>query len=163
VRRNRRPRGFDSGLKHWPNNAGGRYPRASPPCRSRLRARRIGVPQCCVDPAATDAAYALSNLYLARGRFKEAADTARNFVTHRGSRRADGFLLFIRAATTLGNFDSARRTATALEEAGFPQQAAVGARSRWWLPIDAACSRQRRQRRSGRSRERIAVAPSPIV
>ena len=118
---------FDSGLKRWPNNAGGRYlaglaalqigafERAESEFRESLR----------VDPAATDAAYALSNLYLAQGRFKEAADTARNFVTHRGSRRADGFLLFIRAATALGNFDSARRTATALEEAGFPQQAAV--------------------------------------
>ena len=118
---------FDSGLKRWPNNAGGRYlaglaayqigafARAESEFRDSLR----------VDPAATDAAYALTNLYLAQGRYKEGVDAALNFVTKRGGGRADGFLLFIRAATALGNFDAARRSAKALEEAGFPQQAAV--------------------------------------
>ena len=118
---------FDTGLKRWPNNAGGRYlaglaayqvgafARAESEFREALR----------VDPAANDAAYALTNLYLAQGKYREAIDTARNFVANRAGNRADGFLLFIRAATALGNFDSARRTATTLEEAGFPQQAAV--------------------------------------
>lgn len=118
---------FDTGLKRWPNNAGARYlaglaayqvgdfARAESEFRESLR----------VDPAATDAAQMLASLHLAQGKYKDAVDAARNFVTKRGGGRADGFLLFIRAATALGNFEAARRTVETLEEAGFPQQAAV--------------------------------------
>lgn len=118
---------FDTGLKRWPSNAGARYlaglaafqlgdfARAESEFRESLRG----------DATATDSASALANLYLAQGKHKDAVDAALNFVTKRGGGRADGFLLFIRATTAIGNFDVARRTARTLEKAGFPQQAAV--------------------------------------
>lgn len=118
---------FDTGLKRWPNNAGGRYlaglaahqvgdfARAESEFREALR----------VDPAATDAAYALASVFLAQGRYKDAADSARSFVTNRGGSRYDGYLLYIRAATQLKNYEGANRTADALAAAGFPKEADV--------------------------------------
>lgn len=118
---------FDAGLKRWPNNAGGRYlaglaayqvgdfARAESEFREALR----------VDPAATDASYALASMYLSQGRYKDAADNARAFVTNRGGNRSDGYLLYIRAAIQLKNFEGAQRTADALAEAGFTKEAAV--------------------------------------
>ncbi len=118
---------FDTGLKRWPNNAGGRYlaglaayqigdfTRAESEFREALR----------VDPTATDAAFALANIYFAQGRYKEATERARSFVTNRGGSRSDGYVLYIRAATQLKNFESARRTADALATAGFPKEAEV--------------------------------------
>lgn len=116
---------FESGLKRWPNNAGGRYlaglaahqigdyARAESEFRESLR----------VDPAATDAGYALATIYMAQGRHKEAAEQARSFVSSRGGSRPDGYQLYVRAATALKNYDGARRTIDALEEAGFPAEA----------------------------------------
>jgi tetratricopeptide (TPR) repeat protein len=116
---------FESGLKRWPNNAGGRYlaglaahqvgdfPRAESEFRESMR----------VDPGATDAGYALASLYLAQGRNKEAVDIARAFVGARGGSRPEGYLVYARAATALGNYESARKTIDALEEAGFPKEA----------------------------------------
>jgi tetratricopeptide (TPR) repeat protein len=116
---------FESGLKRWPNNAGGRYlaglaayqvgdyTRAESEFRESLR----------VDPAATDAGYALASIYLAQGRNKDAAETARNFVAKRGGSRPDGYLLYARAATAMKNYESARRTIEALDGAGFPAEA----------------------------------------
>ncbi|MCX5738809.1 MAG: tetratricopeptide repeat protein [Proteobacteria bacterium] len=116
---------FDAGLKRWPNNAGGRYlagvaahqlgdfTRAESEFRESLR----------VDPAATDASYALATIFLAQGRYKDAADHARSFVTNRGGSRSDGYLLYIRAAMHLKNYEGARRTADALAKAGFPKEA----------------------------------------
>jgi len=118
---------FDSGLKRWPNNAGGRYlaglaafqvgdfPRAESEFRESLR----------VDPAATDAGYSLASLYLAQGRNAEAAETARVFVTSRGGSRPDGYLVYAKAATAAGNYDAAVRTLDALQEAGFAKEAAL--------------------------------------
>jgi tetratricopeptide (TPR) repeat protein len=116
---------FESGLKRWPNNAGGRYlaglaayqigdyARAESEFRESLR----------VDPAATDSGYALASIYLSQGRYKEAAETARHFVAKRGGSRPDGYLLYARAATAMKNYDGARRTIEALAEAGFPAEA----------------------------------------
>jgi tetratricopeptide (TPR) repeat protein len=135
---------FDTGLKRWPNNAGGRYlaglaayqvgdfARAESEFREALR----------VDQATTDAAYALANLYMTQGRYKEAAENARQFVAHRGSSRPDGHLLYIRAAIRLKNYEGAQRTADALAAAGFEQQAAI-ARAQIELAqngVDAALS-----------------------
>lgn len=118
---------FDSGLKRWPNNAGGRYlaglaahqvgdfARAESEFREALR----------VDPAATDAGYALATTYLAQGRYKEAADTARAFVTARGGSRPDGYVLYARAVAAVENYEGAKRTIDALAEAGFPKEAAA--------------------------------------
>lgn len=118
---------FDSGLKRWPNNAGGRYlaglaahqvgdfARAESEFREALR----------VDPGATDAGYSLAAIYLSQGRYKEAAETARTFVATRGGSRPEGYLLFARAAIALKNYDGAKRTIDALEEAGFKQEAAA--------------------------------------
>jgi tetratricopeptide (TPR) repeat protein len=118
---------FDIGLKRWPNNAGGRYlagiaahrigdfARAESEFREALR----------VDPAATDAAYALASTLLAQGRYKDAADNARSFVANRGGSRRDGYLLYILAATHLRKYEDARRTADALARAGFPKEADV--------------------------------------
>jgi tetratricopeptide (TPR) repeat protein len=128
---------FDTGLKRWPNNAGGRYlaglaahqigdfARAESEFREALR----------VDPAATDAAYALASIFLAQGRYKDAADSARTFVTNRGGSRHDGYLLYIRAATHLKNYEGARRTADALATAGFEKEAEV---ARAQIELEAA-------------------------
>ena len=117
---------FDSGLKRWPNNAGGRYlaglaahqlgnyARAESEFREALR----------VDPSATDAAYALASIYLAQGRTKEAAEMARLFVAARGGSRPDGYLLYVRAAIAGKNYEGAKSTIDALENAGFAQDAA---------------------------------------
>jgi len=116
---------FESGLKRWPNNAGGRY-------LAGLAAHRVGDfaraesefrEAVRADPAATDAAYALATIYLAQGRYKEAAEQSRAFVSKRGGSRPEGYLVFVRAATALGNHDGARRTIDALREAGFAQEA----------------------------------------
>ena len=116
---------FESGLKRWPNNAGGRYlaglaayqlgdyTRAETEFREAVR----------VDPTTTDAAYALAGIYLAQGRNKEAAEYARTFVAKRGGARADGYLLYVRAAIAMQNYEGARRTIDALEEAGFADDA----------------------------------------
>jgi tetratricopeptide (TPR) repeat protein len=118
---------FDDGLKRWPNNAGGRYlaglaafqvgdfTRAENEFREALR----------VDASATDASYSLASMYLSQGRYKEAAENARQFVANRGSNRFDGYLVYIRAAIQLDNFEDARRTADALADAGFAKEAAI--------------------------------------
>jgi tetratricopeptide (TPR) repeat protein len=118
---------FDSGLKRWPNNAGGRYlaglaahqlgdfARAESEFREALR----------VDPSATDAGYSLAAIYLSQGRYKEAADNARAYVGARGASRPDGYILYARAVTSLKNYDAARRTIDALEQAGFQKEAAT--------------------------------------
>jgi tetratricopeptide (TPR) repeat protein len=118
---------FDAGLKRWPNNAGGRYlaglaahqvgdfARAESEFREALR----------VDPAATDAAYALASMYLTEGRYRDAAEHARQFVANRGGARVDGYLLYIRAAIQLQNYEGAQRTAEALVDVGFPDESAL--------------------------------------
>ena len=128
---------FDTGLKRWPNNAGGRYlaglaahqigdfARAESEFREALR----------IDPAATDAAYALASIFLSQGRYKDAAENARGFVASRGGSRHDGYLLYIRAATHLKNYEGARRTADALAQAGFPKEADV---ARAQIELEAA-------------------------
>lgn len=117
---------FESGLKRWPNNAGGRY-------LAGLAAYQIGDygraetefrESVRVDPTATDASYALAGIYLAQGRYKDAAEQSRTFVAKRGGARADGYLLYVRAAIALQNYEGARRTIDALAEAGFKEDAA---------------------------------------
>ena len=128
---------FDTGLKRWPNNAGGRYlaglaayqigdfARAESEFRESLR----------VDATATDSAYALASIFLAQGRYKDAADSARGFVTNRGGSRQDGYQLYIRAATRMKNYEGARRTADALAQAGFKKEADV---ARAQIELEAA-------------------------
>jgi tetratricopeptide (TPR) repeat protein len=117
---------FDSGLKRWPNNAGGRY-------LAGLAAHRIGDfaraesefrESIRVDGGATDASYALATIYLAQGRYKEAAEQARSFVAKRGGARPEGYVAFVRASIAMQAYDSARHTIDALREAGFAKEAA---------------------------------------
>lgn len=117
---------FESGLKRWPNNAGGRYLAglAAYQIGDHARAETEFREAVRVDPTATDAAYALAGIYLAQGRLKEAAEQARTFVAKRGRTRSEGYLLYVRAAVALGNYEVARRTIDALEEAGSKEDAA---------------------------------------
>jgi len=118
---------FESGLKRWPNNAGGRYlaglaardlgdyERASAEFRESLRA----------DSRATDAALMLASLELARGQYREAQEMARLFIKNRGGTRPEGYAILIRAAIAQHMYDAARRSADSLAKAGFPREAAV--------------------------------------
>jgi len=118
---------FDSGLRRWPNNAGGRYlaglaardvgdyDRAASEFREAIRA----------DSKATDAALMLAYLELSRGNYKDATEFARNFMTNRSGARPEGYDIYIRAATAQGLYDSARRTADSMAKAGFQREAAV--------------------------------------
>jgi tetratricopeptide (TPR) repeat protein len=117
---------FDSGLKRWPNNAGGRY-------LAGLAAHRVGDfaraesefrEALRVDPSATDAGYSLATLYLAQGRYKESAEMARIFVASRGGARPEGYVTYVKAAIAVENWDGAEKTIEALEEAGFPKEGA---------------------------------------
>ena len=118
---------FDSGLRRWPSNAGGRY-------MAGLAARDVGDYERAIsefrealraDARATDAGLMLASLELARGNYKDAAEYARNFMTNRGGGRSDGYAIYIRAATSQGLYDSARRTADAMAKAGFQREATV--------------------------------------
>jgi tetratricopeptide (TPR) repeat protein len=116
---------FESGLKRWPNNAGGRYLAglAAYQIGDYARAETEFRESVRVDPATTDAAYALAGIYLAQARYKDAAEYARTFVANRGGARPDGYLLYVRAAVALQNYEGARRTIDALAEAGFREDA----------------------------------------
>ncbi len=123
---------FDAGLKRWPNNAGGRYlaglaahqvgdfTRAESEFREALRVDRGRDRR---SPTRSRACIST------QGRYKEAAENARQFVTNRGGTRVDGYLLYIRAAIQLENYEGAQRTADALAGAGFPKEAAIVTRA----------------------------------
>lgn len=117
---------FESGLKRWPNNAGGRYLAglAAYQIGDYARAETEFRESVRVDPTVTDASFALAGIYLSQGRYKEAAENARTFVAKRGGARPDGYLLYVRAAVAQQNYDGARRTIDALREAGFGEDAA---------------------------------------
>lgn len=117
---------FESGLKRWPNNAGGRYLAglAAYQIGDYARAETEFRESVRVDPTATDASFALAGIYLAQGRYRDAAESARTFMAKRGGARSDGYILYVRAAIAARNFDGARRTIDALAEAGFPKEAA---------------------------------------
>ena len=118
---------FEEGLRRWPGNAGGRYYAA-------LAARELGDwdraaeefrQSVRADAAATDAALLLANLELARGNREDAAGMANVYISKRGGSRPEGYLVLIQARTAAGNFQAARESASALEQAGFPVEAAV--------------------------------------
>jgi len=118
---------FESGLRRWPNNAGGRY-------LAGLAARDVGEFDRALgefreavraDSHATDAALMIASIELSRGEYRNAQEFARNFLTNRGGTRPEGYIVFVRAATGQDLYDSARSKADALAKAGFPREAAV--------------------------------------
>jgi tetratricopeptide (TPR) repeat protein len=118
---------FESGLRRWPNNAGGRY-------LAGLAARDLGDFERSIsemreamraDSRATDAALVLAYLQLARGNPGDAAEAAQNFIAHRGASRPEGHLILVRALVAQQLYDAARRNVSKMQEAGLERDAVV--------------------------------------
>lgn len=119
---------FDAALPRWPNNASARY-------LAGLTALQLGDFDRAVaelrdanrsDPKATEAHLLLARLQLARGEYREAAESARAYLANRNGQETEALLVGARAAEALGEEKTAREVFDRIrDEFNRPVEAAV--------------------------------------
>jgi FimV-like protein len=142
---------LDAAVTQWPNNPGVRYMAGYAAYRLGLWDQAVAHLREAVRSGSgkTDAGLLLAQLYLERNETQDAARFARQYTANQGKDKPDGYVVLANAQRQRGiSDDTIEGTLMALEEAGFPLEAAVE-RAKWAREREGSAAAVRSIEQSG--------------